>query len=594
MGTIPVTDPHKAWNVKQFKRLEAYNARLQKLLDNAIKKAAAIAMLHDAKASDEHLFSFSDDRQMKAEADKLMKDLSDEITSFTKSAIGKEWEKALQQATEYIGMIYSLAKQTQERKDAFLDMMLGMRSRNEDALIEFNKRKIGGLNLSKKVWSYTQDFERQLEVSIDTALMQGMSANNLALSIQSLLKDPDDLFRRVRDENDQLRMSKAMAAYHPGTGKYRSAYKNAMRLARSEINMAYRSSDCNVAMMSDCCVGIEIHLSNNHNCKGVPKGEFYDICDQLAGKYPKDFQWTGWHPQCRCFMTYVLKTDDEFWTDLENGENNESVNTVKDVPDNFKEWVKDNEERIKRSEQKGKLPYFVKDNGKYIKENSALKQRLGETLGNSKLGREATKEALELYGRDGASKPNNYSELQINNHREIENALGIKQGKDMSFVEADGGNGNVDYGKGNAFSDNCQCCVVANELRRRGFDVTALGHYDDKESIPFKLGDDLTLAFVNKKGNKPQMTMIKNVSESSLEKATSAAGRYIVGYDTIDGSGHVICAKRLTTGDLVFFDPQIGKAIKLNYEELASLEVLKTDGMMFNTEIIKSIVRVHE
>lgn len=52
----------------------------------------------------------------------------------------------------------------------------------------------------------------------------------------------------------------------------------------------------------------------------------------------------------------------------------------------------------------------------------------------------------------------------------------------------------------------------------RGFDVTALGHYDDKESIPFKLGDDLTLAFVNKKANMPQMTMIKNVSKSSLEK----------------------------------------------------------------------------
>lgn len=376
MGAIPVTDPHKAWNVKQFKRLEAYNARLQKLLDNAIKNAAAIAMLHDAKASDEHLFSFSDDRQMKAEADKLMKDLSDEITSFTQSAIGKEWEKALQQATEYIGQIYNLAEQTQNRQDYFLDMMLGMRSRNEDALIEFNKRKIGDLNLSKKVWSYTQDFERQLEVSIDTALMQGMSANNLALSIQSLLKNPDDLFRRVRDENDQLRMSKAMAAYHPGTGKYRSAYKNAMRLARSEINMAYRSSDCNVAMMSDCCVGIEIHLSNNHNCKGVPKGEFYDICDQLAGKYPKDFQWTGWHPQCRCFMTYVLKTDDEFWTDLENGENNESVNTVKDVPDNFKEWVKDNEERIKTSEQKGTTPYFLKDNKKYFEDGAKNKMSL--------------------------------------------------------------------------------------------------------------------------------------------------------------------------------------------------------------------------
>lgn len=365
MSTIPVTDPHKAWNVKQFKRLEAYNARLQKLLDNAIKKAAAIAMRHDANASDEHLFSFSDDRQMKSEADKLMKDLSDEITSFTQSAKGDEWEIARQQATEYIGQIYNLAEQTQNRQDSFLDMMLGMRSRNEDALIEFNKRKIGGLNLSKKVWGYTQDFERQLEVSIDTALMQGMSASNLALSIQSLLKNPDDLFRRVRDKNDQLRLSKAMKAYHPGTGKYRSAYKNALRLARSEINIAYRTSDSNMAQMLDCVVGIQINLSNNHTNNGEP---FTDICDQLAGKYPKDFKFVGWHPQCRCFITYILKSDDEFWEDLENGENNESVNTVDDVPDNFKKWVTDNKERIANAKEKGTLPYFLRDNKSYQKE----------------------------------------------------------------------------------------------------------------------------------------------------------------------------------------------------------------------------------
>lgn len=369
MSTIPVTDPHKAWNIKQFKRLEAYNARLQKLLDNAINKAASIAMRHDANASDEHLFSFSDDKQMKAEANKLMKDLSDEITSFTQSAKGDEWEIASQQATEYIGQIYNLAEQTQNRQDSFLDMMLGMRSRNEDALIEFNKRKIGGLNLSKKVWGYTQDFERQLEVSIDTALMQGMSASNLALSIQSLLKDPDDLFRRVRDKNDQLRLSKAMKAYHPGTGKYRSAYKNALRLARSEINIAYRTSDSNMAQMLDCVVGIQINLSNNHTNNGEP---FTDICDQLAGKYPKDFKFVGWHPQCRCFITYILKSDDEFWEDLENGENNESVNTVKDVPDNFKEWVKDNEERIAKAKQKGTEPYFLKDNEQYLKSPSYI------------------------------------------------------------------------------------------------------------------------------------------------------------------------------------------------------------------------------
>ena len=584
MSTIPVTDPHKAWNINQFKRLEAYNARLQKLLDNAIKKAAAIALRHDAKATDKHLFSFSDDKQMKAEADKLMKDLSDEITSFTQSAKGEEWEIARQQATEYIGQIYNLAEQTQNRQDSFLDMMLGMRSRNEDALIEFNKRKIGGLNLSKKVWGYTQDFERQLEVSIDTALMQGMSANNLALSIQSLLKDPDDLFRRVRDNNDQLRLSKAMEAYHPGTGKYRSAYKNAMRLARSEINMAYKSSDCNTAQMLDCVVGIQVNLSNNHTNNGEP---FTDICDQLAGKYPKDFKFVGWHPQCRCFITYILKSDDEFWEDLENGENNESVNTVKDVPDNFKEWVKDNEERIAKSKQKGTEPYFLKDNEKYWKDE----QYRG--LESAKLGRKAAKEAYVEYEN---STPIAMSKEVEKNVFEAASKIGVEV-TPMTFLEADSGRANDDFLKDDMFRQNCQCCVVVHEARLRGLDITALPYSYDTNSIQFKLGDKFQMAWINpKNGKTPEVTIVKGDSDdaiiSKLGDATKQIGRYHIGLNTKAGSGHVIVAERMQSGKIIYYDAQSGNFININeYEELEKIEVLKVDKLIFDVEILKDISR---
>ena len=41
----------------------------------------------------------------------------------------------------------------------------------------------------------------------------------------------------------------------------------------------------------------------------------------------------------------------------------ESKNTVEDVPDNFKQWVKENEERAKTHYS---VPYFVKDNMKYV------------------------------------------------------------------------------------------------------------------------------------------------------------------------------------------------------------------------------------
>ena len=120
----------------------------------------------------------------------------------------------------------------------------------------------------------------------------------------------------------------------------------------------------------DFVVGYEIKLSGNHNCKGVPKGRYYDICDQLAGKYPKDFEWNGWHPVCRCYKIPILKTEEEFWAwDGRSVASSDSVNRVKDVPDNFKKWVISNQQRIDDSKKRGTLPYFLKDNPSYLKDD---------------------------------------------------------------------------------------------------------------------------------------------------------------------------------------------------------------------------------
>lgn len=95
---------------------------------------------------------------------------------------------------------------------------------------------------------------------------------------------------------------------------------------------------------------------------------FTDICDTLAGKYPKDFKFTGWHPLCRCRALSVLKTDDEMAEDTQRilaGEQPEkgSVNAVRDVPAAFKGWVEEHSDRIKNARN---LPYFIKDNRKRV------------------------------------------------------------------------------------------------------------------------------------------------------------------------------------------------------------------------------------
>ena len=67
----------------------------------------------------------------------------------------------------------------------------------------------------------------------------------------------------------------------------------------------------------------------------------------------------GWHPMCLCYAIPLLKTEDVFWNLDDNAR---SVNEVTDVPQGFKDWVSDNRERIELAEERGTLPYFIRDN----------------------------------------------------------------------------------------------------------------------------------------------------------------------------------------------------------------------------------------
>lgn len=118
-----------------------------------------------------------------------------------------------------------------------------MQDQNLDALAAFQGRKVDGMDLSQRIWKYVGQYREQLESALDVGLGEGRSADELSRDVRQNLLDPNRLFRRVRDKRGNLVLSKAARAFHPGRGVYRSSYKNAMRLTRSEINMAYRESD---------------------------------------------------------------------------------------------------------------------------------------------------------------------------------------------------------------------------------------------------------------------------------------------------------------------------------------------------------------
>ena len=238
---------------------------------------------------------------------------------------------------------------------------------NEGALNAFLKRKTNGLDLSERIWNYNGQYIDELETALQIAIGNGVPANELSKYLTKYLNNTSATILAV-DKNGIAKKQ----PIKPGRGVYREPKKNAMRLARTEINMSYDTADWTRYQQLDFVVGFEVHLSGNHTVKrGKRYVKLVDICDRLAGKYPKSFKFTGWHPNCRCYVTSILKSQEEQdKEDLarlrgETPDEQPSENTVTEPPKGFDEWVKENTKSLQKSHS---LPYFVRDNQQYFED----------------------------------------------------------------------------------------------------------------------------------------------------------------------------------------------------------------------------------
>lgn len=344
----------QGWDMQHYRETEAYAQAVQSLYDKAtlaITRAAA-----RGKVDPDTPFSFDMYPSVQREMQRITEQLASRVTTVIETGSKKQWLFACDKNDAFLSSIMDTSKVSKAR-------LKKMQDRNLDALAAFQGRKVDGMNLSQRVWKYVGQFKDQIENALDVGLGEGRSADELSRDVRQNLRDPNRLFRRVRDKRGNLVLSKRAAAFHPGRGVYRSSYKNAMRLTRSEVNMAYRESDWQRWQSLDFVVGFEIHRSNHEPlCK-------CDTCEKLVGRYPKTFKFKGWHPQCMCYATPVLM-DEETFDENELGDlkaalrgttykHQQAKNAVADVPDGFKAWVKDHVEA-----QKGwaSTPYFIKDN----------------------------------------------------------------------------------------------------------------------------------------------------------------------------------------------------------------------------------------
>jgi len=326
-----------------------YGRDIEKLYEQLIKEAAKIGVT--LEIDPDKPFSFKDYPRANVRMNKLLKKFEKDLQAYIENGIKRQWELSNEKNNAMVAAYFG-QQLTDELKRKYF-------TNNEQALNAFLQRKQAGLGLSDRIWNYSNMYKAELELGI--GISKGTSAAEIARELKQYLKNPDKLFRRVRDEQGNLQLSKAAKAYNPGQGVYRSSFKNAWRTARSETNMAYRTNDFLRWKDMDFILGIEIRLSARH--------PHYDICDELVGLYPKEFKYTGWHPQCFCFATPILQAYTEFLKDQELLDENLKPllkGKITDVPDNFKKWVADNRERIERAYDRGKVPYFIRDNEKYV------------------------------------------------------------------------------------------------------------------------------------------------------------------------------------------------------------------------------------
>lgn len=324
-----IPNQKKAYNALNL-RLINYMSQVQSIYDR-IAKEMAIAV--DSASYDGSVeFLFREYPELNQIVNKLMSGYVSQMNGLIYSGTSNEWKESniMQDLlARKVLRAYDFEKGGDKYQRYFQP--------NTDALKAFQQRVDRGKNLSQKLWVQSQALKKEMEQTISTAIERGQSAVVLSKRISKYLSD----FPSMKADYAE-KYGKAVSCHDC---QYAS-----IRLARTEINMAYRKAEQTRWQQFDFILGYEVKLSKRHPAP--------DICDDLLGIYPKDFVFLGWHPNCMCYIVPIVMSDEEYYGSLSI----QKSAIISRTPKNFNNWVRNNRSRIGKAE---KLPYFLKDNRKY-------------------------------------------------------------------------------------------------------------------------------------------------------------------------------------------------------------------------------------
>ena len=371
--------PKKLTSEQQKEQLNnlfsVYNKRLGRLYSDYVKKLTSLGYGEDV-LEDDALFNFDNFPQLKARLNDIFNDYYQNSLLCYKSGI-----------TDGVALAYNHDEMVIGGYSVLTDKAIRVARDTAAATFIANRLKTkNGLNLSQIVWNYCQqtksEFEMAMSNTIADGIKKGSSAEEIGKSIRKYLNDPDMMYRRyhtikvqkngkkkdvVTWRRRRIIDGKVRFVEEPlekvGMGVYRSARKNALRVPRTEINAAYHKARNERWQNEPFVIGQYIHVSPQHNID--------DICNDLEGRYPKDYVWISWHPQCICTsdpITIQGEEKKEFYKRLMAGEdmsNYVSPFAVLTMPEKYNQYIKDNSEAIVKAGMKGKLAWHLQDNTKY-------------------------------------------------------------------------------------------------------------------------------------------------------------------------------------------------------------------------------------
>lgn len=381
----------KTATLARIRRTEAYAEKVRLLFAKTVNDV--LALNKTMPSLDEGvMFSFDGESVKKQkEVEVLLRRLHSAVTMAIQQGVKLEWDAANQECDKLVQSIFG--KKVLESPE--FSAWMGRNTAARDAFLSRSER---GLNLSDRVWKSVRQLRDEMEVAMTISIGEGESSSSMSRKVRQYLNNPDDMFRRFRykkGEKDIIdpetgeitgkeivygkkwkkRIKDEVTgkykwidydrdSYKTGSGVYKSSARNAMRVARTETNIAYRRADNARWQDMDFVLGQRVQLSKNHPEK--------DICDKLQGDYPKDFVFDGWHPQCFCFATPILMDESEMAkvteAFLKGQKYTPRGKQITDYPAAFKDWVRDHAEDIAASRERGTEPYFIRNNAQAIDE----------------------------------------------------------------------------------------------------------------------------------------------------------------------------------------------------------------------------------